>query len=77
MPKTSAGADAGLVGAPKSVSDLTPVDSVVVGVVVPHAGDTTESAPRVFALDSGYHITTANWCDEEGKTRKVTNLDPP
>ena len=66
MPKTSAGADAGLVGAPKSVSDLTPVDSVVVGVVVPHAGDTTESAPRVFALDSGYHITTANWCDEEG-----------
>ena len=66
MPKTSAGANAGLVGAPKSVSDLTPVDTVTVGVVVPNAGDTTESAPGAFALGSGYHITTANWCDEEG-----------
>lgn len=44
----------------------TAVDEVLIAVSAPTAGETSSSAPGAFSLGSGYHVTTANWCDEEG-----------
>ena len=44
----------------------TDVKEVLIGVAAPLEGNTTETSPEASALGTGYTVTSASWCDEEG-----------